>query len=480
MVLPIIPSALALGARLGPQIARALGSGLARAGRSVGDHLRIAGKYAYENPLRSAGILGTGYYVGDEAKNFLSPEPSRPIGANIPPMNQFDGINTPDQTLNNLLSMEAERQRQVAPIEPPMVQPPLQQQASIGSFFPDNQVMPQRSDASKVIDRLYDFLSGASEGIGLPQMMRQGTAAMQAGIQGREASDQAIRSLMDQGFSYTDAQAMASDPKYRDQMMDKMQSDREFALKASSILGGPGGEVGKLQPGMQWIRDERGEPKYQQVIPGSPQYIQRMKEYNAAKMSDSLVEESTNTMVNDSQKIIDLFGDVKDDYYKHSKRYPNTGFFAWLLSFAPGTKQAEIANKIVSLQNALGLEQLKKLRAESINGSSGLGSLTEREMDVLQSSIAAISIYSDERLLKENLRKIQDTFKSFHKRYKENSISKYLNPDAKYDVNGNLIDSRSESESTQGDYRRVSSLSEAQSLPAGTIFYDPNGVLRRK
>jgi len=63
----------------------------------------------------------------------------------------------------------------------------------------------------------------------------------------------------------------------------------------------------------------------------------------------------------------------------------------FLKGFFPGTTQHNIKQTLGTLKANLGVEELKAMRAASKSGASGMGNLTERELDVLQRLVANLN-----------------------------------------------------------------------------------------
>jgi hypothetical protein len=89
------------------------------------------------------------------------------------------------------------------------------------------------------------------------------------------------------------------------------------------------------------------------------------------------------------------------------------GISGAIMSLKPGSTSADLSANINTIKARIGLDELAKLKAESPNGASGMGSQSERELDSLQSSIASLERSQSDEQLKNNLLKVKKHYVSY-------------------------------------------------------------------
>jgi hypothetical protein len=83
-----------------------------------------------------------------------------------------------------------------------------------------------------------------------------------------------------------------------------------------------------------------------------------------------------------------------------------SGISGALMSYIPGSNARDRSRLIKSLKANLGLESIAELKALSATGSTGLGQVSNIELDALQSAVAAIDVTMSEEAQKLALEKI--------------------------------------------------------------------------
>lgn len=99
-----------------------------------------------------------------------------------------------------------------------------------------------------------------------------------------------------------------------------------------------------------------------------------------------------------------------------------SGFSAGAGAFTEGTPilgqmtgATDLAAAIESIQSSLGLNKLMELKSASKAGASGLGALSDREMNLLVSAISSLKQSQNPEQLKTNLRKIKTHYQNILK-----------------------------------------------------------------
>ena len=134
-------------------------------------------------------------------------------------------------------------------------------------------------------------------------------------------------------------------------------------------------------------------------VPGSKGFNDREADW------DSFLNLRSNTIANTSRAINNL-NRVMTDIDNGVAPTELTGFLA---SFIPGTEQYNSKATIDTLLAEFGLSELSNLRNSSVNGSSGLGQLTERERQVLERRLGNLKAGQTPEKLREEISLIMDS-----------------------------------------------------------------------
>lgn len=78
-----------------------------------------------------------------------------------------------------------------------------------------------------------------------------------------------------------------------------------------------------------------------------------------------------------------------------------------IAQYIPGTKTKDLRKNVDTIKSALTLDKLQELKRNSPNGSSGLGSATEREGQKLEESVASLDLSQSTDQLKSNIKKVE-------------------------------------------------------------------------
>ena len=88
---------------------------------------------------------------------------------------------------------------------------------------------------------------------------------------------------------------------------------------------------------------------------------------------------------------------------------PTTGASGNMLSMLGGTSAHNLSKLLDTVKSNAGFQELAKMRAASPTGAA-LGSVTERELALLQSTIGNLEQSQDSTQLKDNLRRVKNTY----------------------------------------------------------------------
>lgn len=99
----------------------------------------------------------------------------------------------------------------------------------------------------------------------------------------------------------------------------------------------------------------------------------------------------------------------------------STGLRGHLKMFG-GTDSRNLEMRLEPLRSSEALTALQELKAASKTGASGLGQVTEREIDLLMSRIASLDILQDEEQLDEALTEIEARYRSLGRKLKQAAL----------------------------------------------------------
>jgi len=99
-------------------------------------------------------------------------------------------------------------------------------------------------------------------------------------------------------------------------------------------------------------------------------------------------------------------GNLMGDKYSADGVFGASGIYGALTSFIPGTDATDRESLINSLKANLGLESIAELKTLSSTGSTGLGQVSNIELQALQSAVESISVKLSAERQREALKKI--------------------------------------------------------------------------
>ena len=169
----------------------------------------------------------------------------------------------------------------------------------------------------------------------------------------------------------------------------------------------------KADEGFVWDvgYDEQNNPiNVQRPIPGSAPYTETMREVSAANNAGQKAMSASVNAVGVADRLIDALENNKVD----------TGVTGIVLSFVPGTNEANLAADIDTLLANLGISSLQEMRAASANGASGFGQLTERELSRLEAQVRNLTRTQDRAQLVDNLKVVRSEFERVANKAKTN------------------------------------------------------------
>ncbi len=163
----------------------------------------------------------------------------------------------------------------------------------------------------------------------------------------------------------------------------------------------PTKEIPALGVDQMYVRDDYGEIIGVTAMPGSNLDLQRKAAERAAKTS--ALEAMTGTA-----RILDTIQDTRETV---SKYWYALGLPAKILQGVGWTSKADrVRGNVQSIRSNLGLDQIRTLKELSPTGSTGLGQVSNIELNALQTSIAALDQNMTEEDFLYQLEKIEQSY----------------------------------------------------------------------
>lgn len=197
---------------------------------------------------------------------------------------------------------------------------------------------------------------------------------------------------------------MAIKPAYLSQLRSIKENDelglREREVRAKELAArggggqgkgdgkGGGGSFGKAPQGYRFTPDGSLEP-----IPGGPAAQAKIAMDEKRKADAGLV-------VQDIGRSLELI--------KNSPSAAGTADFG-LLSYIPGTPTQSLDHLLESVKSNIGFDKLQAMRQASPTGGA-LGSVSDKETAMLQSTAGKLSSYMPEDQLKDNLKRLYNQY----------------------------------------------------------------------
>jgi hypothetical protein len=197
----------------------------------------------------------------------------------------------------------------------------------------------------------------------------------------------AIRKLEAVGIDQPTMQAAIRDPQHP---LHKIVSN--------ALGGGVNNSVtvkneGQIPPGHEAIRDAAGNLTGYRKVPGSPQA-------EAAENQTAMQKKAANVVVD---TITDIEKTISDT------RLPTTGFFGNVSAKIPGTPAHNVMANLETVAANISFDKLNEMRKASPTGGA-LGNVTEKELDLLKASMAALRQSQGGEQFKKNLQRVKDNF----------------------------------------------------------------------
>ena len=146
--------------------------------------------------------------------------------------------------------------------------------------------------------------------------------------------------------------------------------------------------------------EDNEEIKVQRPIEGTSNYREVLQEVSAANNSGERAIRVSENALEVADKLIDALANNKVE----------TGIAGAVLRYFPETGEADFQAGVDTILANLGINELADIRAAAVNGASGFGQLTQRELDRLEARLRSLSVKQSRGALIENLTAIRNEF----------------------------------------------------------------------
>lgn len=291
-------------------------------------------------------------------------------------------------TLRPQAQMEAvDKIRQLRSIEQARVEKAAQQQA-------DLQI--KSTSAQVVMDQLSDL-----QGSTTPQIAKQaGNLLRLAAVRGSDAyalqgqvaklQEEEIKAVAPKGVETLTVDRVKPDGTTERWLVNKETGED---IKTLGVTGRPKGATPKVtvkSSGSKFIglNEETGDVLWKTDTRSEAEQMQEASIASQAKMSFMVERDNQLLKIQKVMDIIKSKGDI-DLYNSYTARLaqdPNSNFIA---SVFP--EYVTLKDTVGSIKSGLGLDTIKELKAASSTGSTGLGAVSNIELEALQSKIATLN-----------------------------------------------------------------------------------------
>ena len=182
------------------------------------------------------------------------------------------------------------------------------------------------------------------------------------------------------------ADAQGNDPFRR-------QIARDILARRGQPMSVKVDNIGSIPPGYELVTLPDGT-KRMQLIPGSPQADARGKQ-------DERKEQTGSVVVQDIDRALDIIN--------NKAMLPTTGMMGNWLSKVGGTAANDVRALLDSVKANAGFKELQAMRDASPTGGA-LGSITERELTLLQATIGSLEQNQTKEQLVDNMKRVKNVY----------------------------------------------------------------------
>ncbi|MBB5074407.1 hypothetical protein HNQ69_001549 [Bartonella callosciuri] len=200
----------------------------------------------------------------------------------------------------------------------------------------------------------------------------------------------------------------------------------------------------------------------------SKEELDRQREMIELQNSEAI----SNNMLNDIERFM--------NYVNENGAWATGNLADWQASFNV-PQHRDMKSLLNSIKNRIGIDRLEAMRRYSRNGASGLGNLTEKELDILKSYLGEIDYKLGDKELMFRLKKIREILGKM----KSNVLALLEDRHTKLTEENvhQVTASSAHTPVIKKEYSHlpvVTSKEQEDALPSGTLFIGEDGKRRRK
>lgn len=227
--------------------------------------------------------------------------------------------------------------------------------------------------------------------------------AQELDIQGKRlANEKAERELRGGGvrslITPEERTAAGVDPNYKGTVQIDREGKVSYPGKASSEVSIK--NEGTIPPGFRVKRDAQGNPSELEPIPGGPAAAKAATADQKAAAQQQAKQQTGNV-------VLTAIDDI--DRLMKEATLPTTGALGSKVAGIKGTASHDIASALTTIGANISFDALSQMRAASPTGGA-LGAVTERELELLQNSAAALQQSQSEGQFRANLGRVRANF----------------------------------------------------------------------
>ncbi len=147
-------------------------------------------------------------------------------------------------------------------------------------------------------------------------------------------------------------------------------------------------------------------------IPGGPAEDKVKENAIAATEKKAAQDEKIRQVVETSNNVVSSIDDIVPKIDSLT-----AGPIGGVAQHLPGTSGYNVGSILKGVKANLGVQQMQAMREASKNGASGFGQLSEKELDVLTSTVSNLDQAQDPEQLKKGLSKVRDHFNAWKLSY---------------------------------------------------------------
>lgn len=166
-------------------------------------------------------------------------------------------------------------------------------------------------------------------------------------------------------------------------------------------VGDNGQRIGTIPPGMAVVEDPTNPSGYRlEAIPGSDAYNERLATDEAGAAKEERTNLKADVVVQDIDRALEQI--TADPFW-------TTGVGSQMTGWVGGSPAKNVEKLINTVKATAGFEELQAMRDASPTGGA-LGSVTPRELEMLQSTIGSLEQDQSPEQLTDNLKRVKNVY----------------------------------------------------------------------